>query len=457
MSFISRVVRATGLIATAIIAILAISELSLAQSPAKSMGYDPSCVAERLAFVTGSYAQQGFPKLGCFQSAPNLPFGSMPQVQIPNFAEAPATQFTHQANSQLHRPQFGQDVVPPPARSTSIFARQNADNFSGCFGKNMLAPSACSTPMAEANNYSCFNTGRKSQQNCYPADCATSLYGGFEFLWMRAHFDQNVAMIIDPPIGNVMRPFDYSFDFTPRVWLGWQSCNDAGFRLTYWQFSAAAAEERVTAVTGATPVYLFVYGAGGNLTRNAYADLTETLVSNHSLSLQAWDIEGTQKFTLGSVKCLAGVGVRLADMDQNLRGEVYNAANALWEVVTNDLSFQGVGPTASLQLNRCLSNSSFSTFGSMRGAFLFSDTQQNIYEMKDGYTTELVDIANQTEVLTMGECALGVQYSQCIGTTAQLFVRGNYECQAWFDVGGPVDSHSTVSLDGIGLSTGILY
>jgi hypothetical protein len=77
--------------------------------------------------------------------------------------------------------------------------------------------------------------------------------------------------------------------------------------------------------------------------------------------------------------------------------------------------------------------------------------------MKDGYATELTDIANRTEILSMGELALGVQYSTCIGPRAQFFVRGSYECQAWFDVGGPVDSHSTVSFDGIGLATGLLF
>jgi hypothetical protein len=294
--------------------------------------------------------------------------------------------------------------------------------------------------------------------NCVPVIPARRFYGGFEFLWMRPHFDQNVAMIVDPPIGNTLTPFHYESNLVPRAWLGWQStCSGAGFRTTYWRFDASAAEERATAVAGATPVYLFVYGAGGNLSRNAYADLGETLVSNHSLMLHTLDFEGTQQFSLASLQCLAGFGVRIAEMDQHLRGEIYDATNSLWEVVTNDLSFQGAGPTVSLQIQRSLGNSRFSVFNGLRGAFLFSDTQQGIYEMKDGFANELTDVAKQTEVLSMGELALGMQYSQCIGPRAQLFVRGNYECQAWFDVGGPVDSHSTVAFSGIGLATGMLY
>ena len=46
------------------------------------------------------------------------------------------------------------------------------------------------------------------------------LYGGFEFLWMRSHFDQNVAMIVDPLPGSRMVSFDYDYELMPRAWIG---------------------------------------------------------------------------------------------------------------------------------------------------------------------------------------------------------------------------------------------
>ncbi len=321
-----------------------------------------------------------------------------------------------------------------------------------------LAPQTFAADPCAAYAANGYSANAWTSSGCVSALPARRFYGGFEFLWMRAHFDQNVAMIVDPPLGNTLTPFNYSANLTPRVWLGGQSAvSGAGLRATYWRFDEAAAEERATAVAGATPVYLFVYGAGGNLSRNAYADLGETLVSNHSLMLHTLDFEGTQQFSMASLQCLAGFGVRIAEMDQHLRGDVYDATNSLWEVVTNDLSFQGAGPTVSLQIQRCLGNSRLSVFNGLRGALLLSDAHQGIYEMKDGFANELIDVAEQTEVLSMGEMALGLQYWQPIGPRAQIFVRGNYECQAWFDVGGPVDSHSTVAFSGIGLATGMLY
>ena len=406
-----------------------------------------AAVALIASFAPMEASAQQFPPLGSFRTAAEPSYFSFNAAQDtgartePNLA---GTQIYNSPDPLIAAPGCGCNAGGSSAALAYTANPYGAD----AYGADACGADACAA--YSANSY-CGNC-------CAPALPARCFYGGFEFLWMRAHFDQNVAMIVDPPLGNTLAPFHYNNSLTPRVWLGWQSAvSGAGFRATYWRFDEVADEERATAVAGATPVYLFVYGAGGNLSRNAYADLGETLVSNHSLMLQTLDLEGTQQFSLASLQCLAGFGVRLAEMDQHLRGEVYDATNSLWEVVTNDLRFQGAGPTVSLQVQRGLCNSRFSVFNRLRGAFLFSDTHQSIYEMKDGFANELTDVAEQTEVLSMGELALGMQYWHPLGPRAQCFVRGSYECQAWFDVGGPVDSHSTVAFSGVGLATGMLY
>lgn len=428
----------TGVVATVLAGTASFAQVPCACGPAIASAYG---MANPVSVSGGSpgFAGQGFPKLDSYSTAGPL-------------LSSPPVPYCGSRNAYM----FSQ---VPPAGGLAAWDTPPCGVYS---------PSGSPLPAAGVNDsvncrsaYSDFGNCNLADVNAANWGCGSipvnSFYGGFEFLWMRAHFDQNVAMIIDPPVGNTLVPFDYDFKFTPRTWLGWQAADGGGFRATYWRFSDQAATERATAVAGATPVYLFVYGAGGNLTRNAYADLGETLVSNHSLAMQALDLEATQRFGLGQLQCLLGAGVRLADMDQHLRGEVYDASNALWEVVTNDLSFQGAGPTASLQATRALGASRFSTFGGLRGALLYSETQQAIYEMKDGYANELTDMAKATEMLSMGEMSIGLQYTQHIGPRAQFFVRGSYEGQAWFDVGGPVDSHSTVALDGIGLATGLLF
>lgn len=300
-----------------------------------------------------------------------------------------------------------------------------------------------------------------TQGACQPiaplSDSFRGLYGGFEFLWMRANFDQNVALIIDPPVGNTSVPFDYSYELSPRVWLGWESCRGGGFRSTYFRFDEAADTESVTAVAGSTPVFLYVYGAGGNLSRNAEANVGEALTSNHQLKIEALDFEATQRLNWNSLRATLGGGVRIARMDQYTRGDVRDGAGALQESVSNDLKWTGAGPTVSLQIRRALAESRLSMFGGLRGSLLMGETQQKIYEMKGAFTTELEDAATQHEILTAMEMSIGLQWTQSIGRYSRWFARGGYETQAWFDAGGPVDSSSTVSLDAVTFAIGMQF
>ncbi|WP_236621304.1 hypothetical protein [Rhodopirellula sallentina] len=284
---------------------------------------------------------------------------------------------------------------------------------------------------------------------------APGFYGGFEFLWLRANFGQNVALIIDPPVGNTLVPFEYDNDLSPRAWLGWQSCRGTGFRFTYFSFDNEPDPVSVTAVTGATPVFVHVFGAGANLTRNANANVGSTLTSHHELKMQAYDIEATQQFCFASTQAMFGLGVRIAEIEQLLRGDVYDGGGVYEEAVRNDLKFQGAGPTASLWLTRQIMCSRFSFYSNLRGAFLIGDTDQRIYEMKGAYTTELEDRAIHREILTNAECSVGLQFGQSLTPRCGCFLRVGYEAQIWLDAGGPVNSDSSIGLDGVTFATGL--
>ncbi len=289
-----------------------------------------------------------------------------------------------------------------------------------------------------------------------PTD-ATGLQGGFEFLWMRANFDQNVAMVIDPPVGNTLVPFNYDYELSPRTWLGWQSCRGSGFRATYFQFDQDADSESVTAVVGAAPVFVYVYGAGDNLSRNAQAVVGQTMTSQHSLDLRAIDLEATQRFRWSTITGVLGGGLRMAQIDQFLLGQVRDGAGVLQEAVSNDLQLSGVGPTLSVQFTRMLAETRLGIYVGARGSMLMSETNQAIYEMKGAFTTELEDRASQREVLTVLEMAIGLQWTQSLNQYSHWFARAAYETQGWFDAGGPVDSHSTIGLDAITLALGVQF
>ncbi len=274
--------------------------------------------------------------------------------------------------------------------------------------------------------------------------------GSFEAVALRATFDQNVAMIIDPIPGNVSVPFDYGYNFSPRVSLGLYRDGSGGFRASYWYFDSRAPSETATAVAGATPIYLFVYGSGGNLTRNAYADLGETLSTSHNFRLQAFDIEYVDNVNSFAWLIQPSGGIRIAEVKQHLRGDVFDNASVLQETVTNDLTLQGAGPTAALRANRFFNSSALGVYGNLRGSLLLCQSNQEIYEMKNAGANEVRDVVEHNEVITVFELGVGLQYSKLLSNGILTMASVGYEIQSWQDVGGPVDSSSTMGLDGIG-------
>ncbi len=284
---------------------------------------------------------------------------------------------------------------------------------------------------------------------------APGFYGGFEFLWLRPTFGQDVALIIDPPVGNTLVPFDYDNSLSPRAWLGWQTCRGTGVRGSYFRFSDEPDGVMVTAVVGATPVFVNVFGAGSNLTRSANANVGETLSVHHELTLQAYDIEATQQVCWGTTQAMFGMGVRIADMDQLLLGEVHDGTNVMQQAVRNQLEFQGAGPTASLWMTRAIACSRFSFYSNLRGAFLIGETDQRIYEMRNAGMIELEDRAIHREIITNAECSVGLQFGQSLTPRCGAFLRVGYEAQIWLDAGGPVNSDSTIGLDGVAFALGL--
>lgn len=266
---------------------------------------------------------------------------------------------------------------------------------------------------------------------------------------LRVHHDQNVAMIIDPVPGNRSIPFNYGYTFSPRVWLGTQRVQGVSFRASYWYFEDRADRETATSVVGSTPIYLFVYGAGDNLTRNAYADLGETLSSVHRTRLQTLDFELMDTINCANWCWLPSAGLRLAEIDQDLRGDVYNAGGILQETVTNELNLLAAGPTMAVVANRRLDQTPWAFYGKARGSLLFSRTRQEIYEMKNTGADQVRDRAYQNEIISVFEMGLGIQHGRIWSNGLVTTIAAGYELQAWRDVGGPVDSNSTLGLDGL--------
>jgi hypothetical protein len=175
------------------------------------------------------------------------------------------------------------------------------------------------------------------------------------------------------------------------------------------------------------------------------------------LRIESLDFEFTKRFSWGTLQGIGGVGVRWAELEQHMRTDGYQAGGILEEAVTNDLMLKGIGPTVSLDISNYFFGTPLGWYGRGRGAFLSMQSDQQIYEMKNAGANELVDIAEQREVIGNFELGVGLQMNHRLETGVELQFRGGYETHLWFDVGGPVDTHSTTSLEGVVFSLGARY
>jgi hypothetical protein len=291
---------------------------------------------------------------------------------------------------------------------------------------------------------------------CTPCEpcCESSCYAGFAAVWIRPHFHQDTAFVIDPTSTCVSRSFDRNFEITPRVWLGYTDCDGFGVRAQYWQYDHDADPQSIVGTATNTPISATVFSAVPNHVHSIFADADETLIAQHSLLLQAFDLEATKQFRRCRSSAVAGIGLRYARMEQEFNARVFDDGGAFAAQVVNQHDFEGIGPTASLWLHQQFGCSNWGGYGSLRGSVLFGDRNDTVSAVTVGDPTEN-HFYNSRDVMGIGEIGFGVQYSRCVTGNSIVFVRGGYEGQIWFDAGGPLSIDGNLGLEGLVLSFGV--
>ena len=322
--------------------------------------------------------------------------------------------------------------------------------YDGACGPAGCGPAAYPDPLCAAPVDPC----------CEPC-CEGGLIGGFECLWIKPRFEDCTVLIIDPASSNIGQGADYDYELSPRVWAGYQHCDGLGFRLTYWQLDSDMNSMSHSAITGAEPVYVEVYGANGSYTRSAFAGTGgggETLHVDHSLRLQTADFEITQAFNTKRTAFLFGAGLRYGRLESDFDARAVNAAGVIDERVTNYHDFEGFGPTLSMMMSRPFGDKGLGFYVNARTSILFGDRNQTITELKAGATAPVygTDTASGDEALIISELGVGLMYARPIKHNCIAFVRGGYEGQVWFDAGNPVNTRGDMVLEGLSLAFGIM-
>jgi hypothetical protein len=297
------------------------------------------------------------------------------------------------------------------------------------------------------------------QHFCEPCQCECfcgGWFGGFEFAWLRPRFSDNTSIIVDPlPDDNFAQPFDYEFETSPRIWLGHVNENGFGLQVRYFQFDGEADDRSFSPDANNPVAFIEVYGAGGNISRNAFAGVGETLTVTHDVELHVFDLEAVQRWEWNRMLLMGSFGARYVRMDQDMLATAITAAGVLDEMVDHDHSFEGFGPVVGLQLTRSFGGSGLGVYGNVRGSILFGDQDQTIVEIKNAGANVGTDVHNGDEVMAIGEISFGLQYARELRRGAQGFVRVGYESQIWWDAGSAIDTTSNMGLEGFTLGFGV--
>ena len=287
---------------------------------------------------------------------------------------------------------------------------------------------------------------------------SAGVIGGYDIVWLKPHFSNatSYGTIVDEGGTGGGSAVDHSYrtdyELTPRFWLGYQWCNGFGARARYCQFV-----DRLGSGAFSTDVDtdIFVqYGSNNPWESDSiWAEDEEILAFAHRMKMDVVDVEATQNLKWRHTRLTAGGGVRYAKIR-------FQSESALFDEVATDAvsvenTFEGVGPTVFLDVERSIGQTGFSVVGGLRGSVLFGRRRYNLLwlDLGEGADWEVTQRGYRaTGVL---EASIGVQYNVCLCRGTDAFARCTWEGQLWNDVGSPTTVKGDLAMEGLSIAVGI--
>ena len=280
------------------------------------------------------------------------------------------------------------------------------------------------------------------------------LYGGYSFVFAKPHFKEAFqASVIDGVTGQLqLLPFQYDYDLTPRVWLGYYNPCGIGARASYWSYDHDGDPRSITATpTSVASAHALTVIFPATITAAVPGDV---LTTTDELSTQTLDLEGTLPGHFGKVTVLMSGGVRYVRLEQNLASTVSTGGNPT-QFLNWGRKFEGLGPTMGAEFHYQLGCSNWSLFGSGRGALLYGDKDLDRFtNVTSAQTpTPYASLHDADEVVGMGEVQLGAEWTLRTARGWNLLMRGTYEGSLWAEAGAP--TLGFLGFEGFALTLGI--
>jgi len=224
-------------------------------------------------------------------------------------------------------------------------------------------------------------------------------YAGFDAAILKPHLGSIAVgdFGLGIPLIDITPQHDY--EFTPRLWLGWDSAEGIGARLRYWQIDADATQT-------------FDVPEGGPFEGIAG---TQSWVEAHT-----FDAEATLRGCWGKTNFLLAGGFRYAKLDTGVA--VFGFEEG--EFIPLGMDFEGGGLTVALEANRPFGTRGFALVGGVRQSWIYGDTDVRLADLP-------VALRFEDHMMQISEANLGIQWSRCLARGATLTAAAVWEVQAW--------------------------
>ncbi|WP_197529038.1 Lpg1974 family pore-forming outer membrane protein [Aeoliella mucimassa] len=289
------------------------------------------------------------------------------------------------------------------------------------------------------------------------------LYAGFEATFVKPHLGSNTAFTISDDTNTTpadttisQTDFDYDFEFTPRVFLGWSRCGgDVGLRATWWQF-----DHESNIATGNPP------SSGlGSLTHPTFADVdissvtaTDTFSAYTDLNAYTIDLEGVKNTEFCKWQFGVSGGLRYAYAEQGYYATMSDDTATLLDQITYTHSISGIGPTVAIEAYRPLGCRS-GTFCKARGSLLFGDNDSSLLAQEDISTTTATTTSTTSsdDILSIYEMQIGYRWQGPIVRYRpwQPFYSVAMEGQMWDGAGNASSQDGTLGFFGLSTRVGV--
>jgi len=301
----------------------------------------------------------------------------------------------------------------------------------------------------------------ESVVDCGSMPPVATIAAGFDFTFVAPRFDDNTAFSVMESDGATFETFsdpqfDYDFELTPRVYVGWERCDGVGLRATWWQFDHEAALASANPPANGFGRIMSPIFDGLNISTAIPSD---TFTAAADLLAYTIDVETTKlaRFCNGYVG--VGGGVRYAFVEQTYLAQITETTGDLRSQVDFRHSIEGFGPTISLDALMPVTGS-IGLFCRGRGSVLLGDGKSRLVVGEDLDLTTPFSTTNSSDrddLFSIADIQVGLRWQgrQSPRQSYRLFLAAALEGQYWHNAGNATSEDADLGFFGFNASTGL--